>query len=211
MRPAGAGLSRAMLLAAAVLTAAGCALDMPKKAAETEAEAVPRPEWRVGDRWVFKRTTLTGASVVVTHQIMAATVEGYTVEVLGLAAPVIRQWTSDVHLVLEKLGDGPTVRYELPASYFAWPIKPGGTWTQEFQYTDGRNDDRYITTWKIGETVEPIDTVAGRFYTLRVERRSGTQRLETSWYTLRVRYWIRREDYLRGYVEELVEFRSWGS
>ena len=75
--------------------------------------------------------------------------------------------------------------------------------------TDGRNDGRYANTWKVGETIEPIDTVAGRFYTLRVERWSGAQRLETYWYSPRIRFWVRLEDYLRGYVEELVEYKSW--
>jgi hypothetical protein len=203
-------LGLAVLLGAAVLTDAGCALDMPKQAAEKEAEAVPRPEWRVGDRWVFQRTALTGATAVVTHQVVAATVEGYTVRVLGLAAEVSRQWTPDLHLVQEGLGAGTTARYEPPASYFTWPIAPGKTWAQEFQYTDGRNDGRYANTWKVGDKVDAIDTVAGRFYSLRVERWSGTQRLEAYWYNPRVRYWVRLEDYLRGYVEELVEFRSWG-
>ena len=51
--------------------------------------------------------------------------------------------------------------------------------------------------------------MAGRFYTLRVERWSGAQRLETYWYSPRIRFWVRLEDYLRGYVEELVEYKSW--
>jgi hypothetical protein len=42
-----------------------------------------------------------------------------------------------------------------------------------------------------------------------VERSSGTQRLETYWYSPRIRYWVRLEDYARGYVEELVEYKSW--
>ena len=100
-------------------------------------------------------------------------------------------------------------RYQPPAPYFMWPLKPGDTWAQEFQYTDGRNDGRYANTWKVGTGLEPIDTVAGRFYTLRVERWSGSQRLEAYWYSPRVRYWVRHEDYLRGYQEELVESWSW--
>jgi hypothetical protein len=194
------------LLAAALLSA-GCAADMAKEAAEQEV--VTRPEWRVGDRWVFKRTTLTGASAVVVHQVVAATSEGYTIRVDGVAGEVARRWTPDFHLAREALGDGTMVRYEPPAPYFAWPLKPAATWGQEFEYRDGKNDGRYANTWQVGKTIEPIDTVAGRFYTLRVERSSGTQRLETYWYSPRVRYWVRLEDYLRGYVEELVEFRSW--
>ena len=207
MSGARAGRLGLVLLTMIVLASAGCALDMAKQAAEQEI--VTRPEWRVGDRWAFKRTVLTGATAVVTHQVVAATMEGYTVRVVGLAAEVTRQWTPDLHLAREALGNGTTVRYEPPASYFTWPLKPGATWDQEFQYSDGRNDGRYLNTWKVSEGIEAIDTVAGRFYVLRVERRSGTQRLETYWYSPRIRYWVRLEDSLRGYVEELVEFRSW--
>jgi hypothetical protein len=197
----------AVLVLGATLLTAGCAADTAKQAAAQEV--VTRPEWRVGDRWAFKRTTLSGASAVVTHQVVGATMEGYTVRVVGLAAEVTRQWTSDLHLSREAFGDGATVRYEPPASYFTWPLKPGATWDQAFQYSDGRNDGRYTNTWKVSEGIEAIDTVAGRFYVLRVERWSGTQRLESYWYSPRVRYWVRLEDYLHGYVEELVEFRSW--
>jgi len=195
------------VLAAAALLAVGCAAGSSKQA--EEQESIPRPEWRVGDRWVFKRTALTGATAVVTHQVAAAMTEGYSVRVLGLASEVTRQWTHDLHLIQETLGDGTLVRYDPPASFFTWPLKPGDTWEQEFQYTDGRNDGRYANIWKVAATIEPIDTVAGRFYTLRVERWSGSQRLEAYWYSPRIRYWVRLEDYLRGYVEELVEVRSW--
>lgn len=193
------------------LAGAGCALDLPKHAAEQEAEAVPRPEWQLGDRWLFQRTTLSGAVIIVTHQVVAVTQVGYTVRVLGLGGDVTREWTRDLHLVRETHGDGVTARYDPPASAFAWPIGFAKTWTQEFQYTDGRNDGRYTNTWKIGPTIEPVDTIAGRFYTLRIERWGGAQRLETYWYSPRVRYWVRREDHLQGYVEELLEVRSLGS
>jgi hypothetical protein len=195
------------LLLLAAMATTGCPLDPAKKAAEEEI--VTRPEWRVGDRWSFNHTGLSGAPTVVMHQVVAARIDGYTVRVLGLGTEATRQWTPDLHLVQEAVGDGPPARYQPPAPYFTWPLKPAATWGQEFQYTDGRNDGRYANTWKVGQTIEPIDTLAGRFYTLRVERWSGTQRLEAYWYSPRIRYWVRLEDYLRGYVEELVEFRSW--
>jgi hypothetical protein len=199
------GRAVALLLAGALT--AGCALDMPKSAAEQEV--IGRPEWRVGDRWAFKRTALTGATTVVTHRVIAAMLDGFTIRVEGLGPPVTRRWTLDFHLAQEMFGDETRVRYEPPAAYFTWPLKPSATWSQEFQYTDGRNDGRYANTWKVGETIEALDTVAGRFYVLRVERWSGTQRLESYWYSPRIRYCVRWEDYLRGYAEELVEYKSW--
>ncbi len=137
------------------------------------AESLPRPEWRVGDRWSFKRTTATGTESVVTHRVVAATTEGYTVRTQGVVPEVTRRWTLDLHLVEETAADGTFMRYDPPALFFSWPFKPGDTWAQEFQYADGRNDGRYANTWKVGTGVEPIDTVAGRFYTLRVERWGG--------------------------------------
>jgi hypothetical protein len=196
-----------MWLLAGVVVAAGCAAETAKK--PEEEPVVSRPEWRVGDRWAFNRTSLAGASAVVTRQVVAATAEGYTLRVLGATSEATRLWTRDFHLAQETFGGGVSARYEPPAAFFTWPLKPAATWSQEFQYTDGRNDGRYANTWKVGETIEPIDTVAGRFYTLRVERWSGAQRLETYWYSPRIRFWVRLEDYLRGYVEELVEYKSW--
>jgi len=208
MRRPIAGLGIPLFLFTAVLLG-GCPLDIPKTAAEKESDAGPQPEWRVGDRWSFKRTILTGASGVVTHQVIAATMDSYTVKVLGLGGDVTRQWTTEFHLAQETFADGTTVRYQPPASFFTWPLRPGATWNQDFQYTDGRNDGRYSNTWKVAEGIEAIDTVAGRFYVLRIERWSGTRRLEAYWYSPRIHYFVRLEDYLGGYVEELVEYKSW--
>ena len=199
------GLGVALLT---VLLATGCVgPDLSKKG--EDQEIVTRPEWRVGDRWSFKRTTLAGVSGVVTHQVIAASMDDYTVKVLGLGGEVTRRWTTEFHLVQETFADGTTVRYEPPASFFKWPLKLGATWDQDFQYTDGKNDGRYSNVWKVAPTIEAIDTVAGRFFVLRVERWSGTRRLEAYWYSPRIRYFVRLEDYLGGYVEELVEYKSW--
>jgi hypothetical protein len=191
-----------------LLVAAGCA--GLTETSDKEAEGVPRPEWRVGDRWVFRRTTLRGASSVVTHQVIAATAGGYTVRVLGAPQETLVEWTRDLHLVRWQSGTA-TARFDPPARYFVWPIKPGQTWAQEFAYADGARDGRYENGWTIGDAVERVDVVAGRFYALRIEHRgSAGERLETYWYNALARYWVRLEDYQRGYAEELVEYSSWG-
>src|SRR5262249_39944294 len=68
---------------------------------------------------------------------------------------------------------------------------------------------RYSNTWNVAEGIEAIDTLAGRFYVLRIERWSGTRRLVAYWYSPRIHYFVRLEDYLGGYVEDLVEYKSW--
>jgi hypothetical protein len=199
-----AGLGLVLLTA---LLTGGCPLDMAKNV--SDEQAIAQPEWRVGDRWAFKRTTLAGASGVVTHQVVGATTDAYTVRVFGLGGDVTREWTADFHLTRETFPDGTTARYQPPVMFFNWPLKLGATWSQDFQYTDGRNDGRYSNTWKVAGAIEAIDTVAGRFYVLRVERWSGTRRLVAYWYSPRIRYFVRLEDYLSGYVEELVEYKTW--
>lgn len=205
-------LARRRLLAGALaglaLAAAGCA-GAPDSPEEQAKNAVPAPEWRVGDRWVFNRTSLGGAATVVTHQIVAETTDGFTMRVLGLAGDVRRQWTRDLAIAEETTSDGTVLRYTPPTPMFHWPLTPSATWTHEFTYTDGRQDGRYQNTWRVGPLVERIEVVAGRFYTLRVERWSGTQRLEAYWYSALVRYWVRVEDYRRGFVEELLEYGRW--
>lgn len=198
----------ALALAGLALAAAGCAAS-PDSPEERAKAAVPPPEWRVGDRWVFRRTGLGGTATVVTHQIMEETPDGYTMRVLGLAGDVRRQWTRDLAVAEETTSDGRVVRYTPAAPLFTWPLTPGAFWSHDFTYTDGRSDGRYSNAWRVAPVVEPIDVVAGRFYTLRVERWSGPQRLEAYWYNALVRYWVRLEDYRRGYVEELLEYGRW--
>jgi len=55
---------------------------------------------------------------------------------------------------------------------------------------------------------ERVHTLAGSFYAVRIERwGSRGERVDTYWYSPRVRYWVRLESYANGYAEELVEFR----
>lgn len=195
-------------LALVALLAAACA-GSPKDPG-AEIETIPPPEWRVGDRWMFRRIPLDGTPVIVTHQVVSATADGYTVRVQGVAGGGSRQWTRALAVAVDTGADGRTARYEPPAPLFTWPLALGQGWSHEFTYTDGRRDGRYVNSWRAGTAVERVDVVAGRFYTVRIERWGGPQRLETYWYNARVRYWVRLEDYLRGYVDELVEFGTWG-
>ena len=188
----------------------GCAT--PPGGTEENPNQVPRPEWRVGDRWVFRRTSLSGTPAVVTHKVTAATADGYTLRVLGVVPEVVQSWTLDLHLRRHTVGDRAPGEFELPARYFTWPLTLGKSWTQEFVYGDGTRSGTYANTWRVGTTVEQIQVVGGVYYALRIERRgSGGERLDTYWYTPKVRYWVRLENYQGGYTDELVDFTPTGA
>jgi hypothetical protein len=185
-----------------------CADTLDKE--EEEKAGVPKPEWRVGDRWVFQRTSLGGTTSVVTYQVVEATGDGYALRLSGAGPDLTSYWTDELALRRREVGGRVVSRFEPAAPFFRWPLKLGERWDVEFDYTDGRNDGRYRNVWTAGIAIESINVVAGRFYSVRIEQRGGQGRLlSTYWYSPLVRYWVRHESAIDGFSEELVEFRPW--
>jgi hypothetical protein len=145
-------------------------------------------------------------AALVTHEVVEATPEGYTVRVSGLGPGYTRHWTPDLHLVSQEVPGRPSARFEPAARYFDWPLMPGKTWTQAFTYTGGQGEGRYANTWRVA--LARVDVVAGQFVALKVDRLGGANELlDSYWYVPPVRYWVRFDDHVGQYVEELVEFR----
>lgn len=184
------------------VVAAGCASE-PKP---PPPELLVRPEWKLGDRWVFRRTPVGGVTSVAIHEVIDATPTGYAVRMTRLNQEITRYWTRDLHLSHQTAGGRPLNRFEPPAMFFAWPLALGKTWSQEFDYQDGKSDGRYTNRWRIGERVERIDVMAGPFGTLRIDRLGGgDEPLDTYWWVPQIRYWVRLVDHVSRYTEELVE------
>jgi hypothetical protein len=172
-------------------------------------EALVTPVWRVGDRWVFHRTVAGAPVVVVTHEVIEATPEGYVVRITRLNQELIRRWTAELGVAGHDLGGRPLNRFEPAARYFDWPLALGKVWSQSFEYRDGRSDGRYENHWRIGKEPAQVDVPDGRYITLKIERLGGDgRRLEAYWYSPLVRYWVRLEDDQNRYVEQLFEFRA---
>jgi hypothetical protein len=184
---------------------AGCATTPPKP---PEAD-LQRPAWKVGDRWVFRRnptSSLGGVASLVTHDVVEATPEGYTMRITRLNEEFTRYWTRELHLSHQESRGRPINRFEPAARYFDWPLLPGKSWSQEFEYRDGKSDGRYANTWQVAPQLARVDVLAGVFLAVRVDRLGGAgERLDSYWYSPPVRYWVRFEDYARHYVEELAE------
>src|SRR5262249_55926206 len=77
-----------------------------------DADAVPRPEWRMGDRWVYRRVTADGGTTIVTYLVTAVTIEGYTVRLVGLAPDVSETWTRELHLRARRVAGRAPSEYE---------------------------------------------------------------------------------------------------
>jgi hypothetical protein len=179
----------------------GCASD-PKPA----PELLVRPEWRTGDRWVFRRTGTAGMTTVSIHEVIEATPTGYVMRMTRLGQEILRHWTRDLHLSHQTAGGRPLNRFDPPAMFFSWPLALGKMWEQEFQYEDGKADGRYVNRWRIGPKVEPTDVIAARFGALKIERfGEGDELLNTYWWVPQVRYWVRLTDHVNRYSEELIE------
>lgn len=199
MRGAGSGRLGVVL---ALALSAGCA----GAPALPEVDALLRPEWRVGDRWLFRRTPLAGVPALVTHRVVQATADGYTVETEGLAPAARRGWSRELALARHAVGDRVSV-HDPPIRYFDWPLRLGQAWTHEFVARDGAVEGRHRHTFRVAQTVEPVDVPAGPFYAVRIEHwGSRGERVDTYWYVPQVRYWVKLEHYGGGYTEELVEF-----
>jgi len=197
---------RGWLLAWPVLLLAGC-VAFAQKPEPLPPEVAKRPEWRVGDRWVFVRTAASGVIRVVTYEVVADTTEGYQMWIAGLGPGITRWWTKDFHLVRQAVGERPLNAFEPAARFFAWPLALGATWRQEFEYRDRRHDGRYVNRWRVAERIEPVAVLLGSFPAVRLDQfDGGGQPLATYWYVPAVRFWGKFQSYTEGYVEELMEF-----
>ena len=117
-------MRRAALLVLATLAFLGCAASTPDP--HDPRAALHAPEWRVGDRWVFRGTPPGGAPVVVSHEVTGAGPEGYRVRLGGLDGVATREWTPDLHLRSQTGATG-DVWFDPPAPWFTWPLRPGQT------------------------------------------------------------------------------------
>jgi hypothetical protein len=194
----------ATVLALLALVAAGCASG-PEPPPPARLE---RPEWKVGDRWLFRRTAATGVSTIVTHEVIEATPQGYVVRMSRLGQEITRHWTRELHLSHQTAGGRPLNRFTPPAMYFSWPLALRKAWSQEFEYEDGKRDGHYTNRWRVAERPERVDVIGGLFVALRIDRQGGGgEPLDTYWYVPEARYWVRLVDHQNHFTDELLELQ----
>jgi hypothetical protein len=145
---------------------------------------------------------------MVTHEVTEARADGYAMRVSSSSQDVTRHWTPALEVAGHTAQGRPLNHFEPAARYFDWPLALGKAWSQAFEYRDGRTDGRYENRWRVAKEPATVEVAAGWFITLKIERLGGDgQRLEAYWYAPAVRYWVRLQDDLGRYSEELVEVR----
>jgi hypothetical protein len=197
-------MNRRGVLVGLALAAVGCASSRKGP----PAALLGRPEWRLGDRWLFRRTPASGPSMMVTHEVIETTADRYTMRITWLNSELTRHWTRDLHLAEHTQRGRPVNRFDPPAMYFSWPLAFGKAWTQEFDYRDSQAEGHYTNSWQVAKEPDLVDLVSGAVAALRIERRGGGgELLDAYWYVPQIRYWVRFTDHVSRFSEDLVEFR----
>lgn len=209
----------------------------PPPGAHPIAWPVPRPDLRVGDRWVYgaRETGESAANGRVVLERTVTAIAGDRVELRQVPLdattrrPAGPARTRDARLSVWHLDPGGRSSGEIRS--LAFPLTPGKQWQYEYWLAAGAGDA--VTTYRYRARVDGIEAVrtpAGRFETVRVVHEGEWSRpvLErgqpavrggsvttTYWYAPATGSWVRLEVDLRradggrelGVVQELLEFR----
>lgn len=163
----------AALLAAAALAAAGCATT------ETGGDAGPpaaAPEYRVGDRWVYRIVDGFRAPVTWdrTEEIVSIEPGLVTVRVVMKGSTLdgerIEKWSAPGIVLQGAAYEEETRRFDPPLVRFRFPLTPGERWNQRLRDLDGPPTApfgpliRFVTVggW------EEVTTPAGTFDAIRL-------------------------------------------
>jgi len=201
---------RSFLVSAGALALAGCAM-RPAPRGVYELTEVPAPTYRVGDRWIYKRTDGYNGLPrgTLTREVRAVEENGIrivTQDEHGHILDDARYEAPGLQLAGTFTEDGPMFgRCQTPFREYDFPLVAGKEWRDAF-YLD-RDDPggirNYVTASLYAEGWEDIQ-VAGQSFHALVLRRSlnlgeksfwyGTMyRYETEWYVPALRSFARME------------------
>ncbi len=174
----------------------------------TGVQSYGRPEWKQGDRFIFRKA----GELRLATRVVEVTEAGYRWQ--NEANGMITAYDADLGQMSEENPEDPeSLRVLDPAdTHFAWPLWVGKQWT--CHYLDKRVDAPalpYIVTYEC-EAMESIKVPAGTFDCLRICRRVRpatkgrfTNWTSLSWYSPEVGYIVRKLD--GGHELELMEYQ----
>ena len=203
------GQALSALIAFVLVVLAGCATS-PSGNHGVEARKGDRPEWRPGDRWVYR---VNGAERgTKTVEVLATRdVNGSQYYILKTPeSELLSYWTVDLGWAFAVGGRDSTVqaRTEPPIPWFRWPLVVGQQWSHHGIYED-RSGKRDANEDFMVVTAEDVEVPAGRFRAFKIVRQGQSADSDQYWYAPEVRSYIkwiltRGEQRIE---EELVEYK----
>lgn len=168
----------------------------------------PRPTWKLGDRFVYRR----GGALRLEQAVIEVSEDGYVLE--EAASKIRTRLGPSFEQLGQESADEPWLRKVLAPgdSRLTWPLFVGKRWACEYLSKQVGEDPLPVLAKYECDRIEDIVTPAGRFETFRIWRRArpaieGRKFLEQTmllWYAPSVGTFVRRfED---GVVTEL---ESW--
>lgn len=202
-----------LLILIASVTVSGCAHGpTPAKAPAREEKRVGfPPQWRPGDRWVYRVVGGTESGTKTVEVVQKREVNGIPYYVLSSPdADLINYWTLDLSWAFAVGVRDSTVqaRTEPPVPWFTWPLEVGRQWNYKGVYED-RTGKRETNEAFMVVAAETIDVPAGRFETFKIVREGQSVDSDQYWYAPQARSyvrWILKRGEQR-VEEELVEYK----
>ncbi len=186
------GLARGLIAFGLLLY--GCASAPPAQVAAIADQSViaERPEWRVGDRWLYR--TASGRT-------FAREVEGREGNLWVVRVGSAR-WSITDDLAVKTTAQND---FEPAINYFDWPLRVKKSWTVDCLC---KNTGAKVKGWPAVERYEAVTVPAGTFNAFKIHWTDGTNRRpQVYWYAPAVKSFVRWEDHEAGTVSELIEYR----
>lgn len=210
------GIARTLklLVLAAALVCLGCGT-LPPTTATAPAEPPTRlaqpPEWRPGDRWVYRAMNGTADATRTIEVLETREVSGTRYYVLKTQdEDLLNFWTLDLHwaFAVGERDSKVAARVDHPIPWFTWPLEVGRRWTHQTVYED-RSGRRQANETFLVVGMEAVDVPAGRFNAMKIVREGQSADSDQYWYVPEVRSYARwilkRGD--RRVDESLVEYK----
>jgi hypothetical protein len=169
------------------------------------------PEWRPGDRWVYR---VPNGAAAVTRTIEVRDIRNVNdLTYYVLANPdddLLNFWTLDLRWAgaVGARDSKVEARVDPPVPWFSWPLQTGRQWTHEAVYED-RSGKRAVNDTFMVIGPETVEVPAGRYQAVKIVREAPSGDSDQYWYAPEVRSYVRwilkRTD--KRVEEELVEYK----
>ena len=212
----GAGITKALTFALLLLVVSflGCrstAAPTASHAGADTAGVASAPEWRPGDRWLYRWTAGSASGTRTVEVVEKREVGGVAYYVLkDTDADRLNFWTTDLRWAFAVGARDSRVeaRIDRPVPWFTWPLAVGRQWSHQGIYED-RSGKRQANERFMIISNETVEVPSGRFETVKIVREGDSADSDQYWYAPDVRSyvkWILKRGESR-IEEELVEYK----